>query len=319
MGKYIDWYLVELEGRLQKTLRSDEVHDLVSQTAAHLSDSAAQLQESGMSEKDSELAAMERFGRISAISEEAIGNRAASTIGHRLMLAAFCVFVADLTWMRFGSGSTPVGHYTLWIAVGVLCVAAFFGRKVLWRELTVLSGFATVAVAIFLGTSFTAGSFMTRPEASQAATSIRGMLCHFPVEIERFERARWDFNRTSDATRVFYYPVGSRRYTPPIGDKEFIFAVKYESTNTRPTALQGWNQHGSLLDSLQVSQRELARAEKSLAAKAASTVFESFLDHFPLALVYGAAWLAGGLCLNLLFSFAPRIFMARSPVYRRFA
>jgi hypothetical protein len=65
VAKYIEWYLTEAESQLQGRLRRDRLHEVLSETEAHLRDTAEDMTSHGMSEQDAELAAIERFGRVS--------------------------------------------------------------------------------------------------------------------------------------------------------------------------------------------------------------------------------------------------------------
>jgi len=140
MGRYIDWYLVELEGCLEGKLRPDRANDLVCQAEAHLVEASDQLRAKGMVEKASELAAIQKFGRAQKIADEATGGRRVSQVFAKLaMFGSFAAFtgLAPLSLLRLGPSDWFVQTY-LWICAAVFFIAAMFVKRVPWRELTAL-------------------------------------------------------------------------------------------------------------------------------------------------------------------------------------
>lgn len=161
MAKYIEWYLVELESMLEGRLREDRIHDLLREAKAHLEDTAEQLRTSGMAEKESDLVAIERFGRARRIADEALGNRVPSRLAGRwTMLLMFGAFVSLLSLFMVGPqryGENQAAFSLLWACIILFGVGAMFVQRVLWKELATLAAVGGVGLSIFAGVIYPAG------------------------------------------------------------------------------------------------------------------------------------------------------------------
>ena len=62
MGRYIDWYLVEVERRLAGNLSREKLHETIGEVEAHLVTAKEDAMQLGMRDAESELAAIESFG-----------------------------------------------------------------------------------------------------------------------------------------------------------------------------------------------------------------------------------------------------------------
>jgi hypothetical protein len=315
MGKYIDWYLVELESRLQNSLRPDEVHDLVSQTAAHLADSSAQLEATGMSLKESELAALEKFGRVNRIAEEAVGSPGSRAAGRWIALVAYAFSAAAATWWYFGHGQT---WPAIWVGVALFAVGVSMARKVMVRELSALSVLAFLGIALFFGVSYGSETNMTRPELLKRASALDEPVAGIPAEVQKFQSVLADFEQRPQGAKGFFYP-DTPFYCEAPGLSSYPVAVHYGTTASHDFALQQWQLRSHLPAKLRDSQETLTNLQASLRRKAGAGVPESAASHALLALAWSTWPLFLGLALNTLLAPVSRLWTGRSLMHRKFA
>ncbi len=68
MGKYLDWYLVELERSLDKRMSPEATFELLNQTEDHVTMIKQELMLAGMDEIQAEQAAIQRFGQLDTLA-----------------------------------------------------------------------------------------------------------------------------------------------------------------------------------------------------------------------------------------------------------
>jgi hypothetical protein len=315
MGKYIDWYLVELESRLQGAMRPDEVHDLVSQTAAHLRDSSEQLESTGMTAKESELASLEKFGRVTRIAEEAAGNRSQRLVGSWAVLAAFAFGTASAVWWYFGHGQD---WFALWLSAAVFALGAMMARRLMWRELGALAGLAFVGIAIFFGVSYSTETNMTRPELLKLASTMDSPIAGIPAEVQRFERTFGQFEKAPANAKLYNYP-GTALYYDEAGQQAYPIEIQYSSSRSWDFASREWRKGAQLPAKLRTSQAALTALQASLVRKSESSFIESATSHASLAFAWSACLLVLGLAANAAFAPVSRLWTGRSRMYRKYA
>jgi hypothetical protein len=71
MGKYLDWYLVELENKLDSRMAPEAAFELLNQTEDHILMIKEELVAAGMTDERAEQAAIQRFGELEVLSGKA--------------------------------------------------------------------------------------------------------------------------------------------------------------------------------------------------------------------------------------------------------
>jgi len=358
MGRYIDWYLVELEGCLEGKLRPDRANDLVCQAEAHLVEASDQLRAKGMVEKASELAAIQKFGRAQKIADEATGGRRVSQVFAKLaMFGSFAAFtgLAPLSLLRLGPSDWFVQTY-LWICAAVFFIAAMFVKRVPWRELTALGVTAWLALSLWSGRVYPAGSDVNRTLLPGQEQSLTMLLKAVSVESAQFDADRKQFGAhpghivdlsenivvpfdastdqlpsepISYADKVverfilggdpYDFPAGLNYAKPWRGSPGYPVSVYYDSTKSLLDAKAGWKESVSLAQRLNESRRELESDTAMLKAQIASTSWQSAISHAPSSILVAAIWLAGALLLAFFGTLLPRLTLDRSRVHRQLA
>jgi len=247
MGKYLDWYLVELESFLEGRLRRDAAHDLVCQAEAHLAESAEDFRARGMDAKASEIAAIQRFGSARKIAEAAIGHSGAGHwIAKLVMLAAFAGFATLASMSMLGVGPQDWFVQTmLWGCGVVFFVAAMFVRRLPWKELAGLGACSWIGLSLGMGTVQVAGSELYRSQCPPLISEVSGISEDVSKHIARLIAERRDFDVHPGWARVQYltdrtrnviedydslYLPGSKAKLEPLGEWGFIYPAneRYE-------------------------------------------------------------------------------------------
>lgn len=173
MGKYIDWYLVEVEGMVRADLRADEARDALNEIESHLRESSSDLEARGMSVDEAELSAVERFGRASLVAAGLLERRVSSGAVRR---------------------AEPVRRIGLGLATASLVLGISMWLGPMHFDLAVPAerfwtfGAAALAISLWAGWRSIDRSFA--PLAwSCLAGIVLGMLVAFPVGLRAFQVA----------------------------------------------------------------------------------------------------------------------------------
>jgi hypothetical protein len=129
MGKYIDWYLVEVERLIGQSTTREELHDTLREVGSHLSSAKEGAMAQGLEDRNAELAAVESFGTPSNFVKHVLGSR--DSAGQRAT-----------TWLAVSSG---------------ICWAVFVPL------ITSLRTPELILAPLLLLTAFAISSFRTRP------------------------------------------------------------------------------------------------------------------------------------------------------------
>ncbi|MFI5387203.1 MAG: HAAS signaling domain-containing protein [Fimbriimonadales bacterium] len=351
MGRYIDWYLVELEGLLEGRLRPDRAHDLVSQAEAHLVETSDRLRAEGMAEKASELAAIQKFGSARKIADEA-GHHGSVPhfVAKLLMLGSFAAFtgLASLSLLRLGPSDWFVQTY-LWGCGVVFFIAAMFVKRVPWRELIVLGLTSGIVLSLWSGQVYPAVSEVPRGTMAHNAQGLLSMSKGITGELQNLHARRAEFNAIpaflkSDAlsstrvgydivqpwpqdqglpprllTNLFTYPKGITYKQPEGTSTVYAAAIRFETSRSGKLVKKAWQNESLFVAQLAQGQRILASDAARMQAHASGSVWQSAVSHSPRSLLIASIWLAGAMLLGFAASILPQLTLERSRVYRELA
>ena len=150
MSKYINWYVVEIERRLQGRLPQDRVQELVREVEQHL--------ESAKEELGDERKAIERFGPVAQIAENLVrGNRGSwrySAIARRVaialaLLGALGFILCDILDQAFFVNWMPIGIGFLTL----LTLACLLARRILIMEFSLIMVLSILTNALYFGST----------------------------------------------------------------------------------------------------------------------------------------------------------------------
>ncbi len=301
MSRYIDWYLVELEGMTKDRLRGDRFHDLIRETEAHLRDTSRDFQASGMSEEEADLVAIERFGRVSDVAAASIDE---SDPRHRrkgwfVAVIAYIVSAAALGYAFTGGFGYNLVNIISWIAfIGgiTFLVGAVRSRQLLWREICAITLIVFVLFGIHLAITCQGGRILLpRAHIDDYIAMQEKALKVTTAELTKFR----DYKNQAFATQwtgkmgeptLWHYPIGMSYYE---GTR-----IEYAATTDKKTAMSAFQDYyGSSLAS------EVQRGKESLdemISGKGSTLWESFKTNLPVVSVVAFFPMGIALILNLI-------------------
>lgn len=316
MGKYIDWYLVEMEGQAMGGMRADRIHDLISESQAHLEDAAGDLQAKGMSEKDAELAAIERFGRVrDVVSNTSTARRLFSSTGAVLSLGGLGLVLlyylcADWQRVSFATEQFAMGALML-----VFACFAFLCRRVIWREI------GAVALALFVinffayGTAFGGPGNFKRSEIPMRTTTLGGQRAQVQAEIDRL--STWQVAFQQRKPNLTHFQVPSRLDYSYLAYGVPVPHVVYSSKTSVDDARAGWAQASYFDQRLADARQALGRRQGLMQSAGATTVWQSGISHLADISIYAFGPPLLGLLANIVLFWLGVSWRRDRSVYRR--
>jgi hypothetical protein len=197
VAKFTDWYLVEAESQLRGRLRQDRLHEVLSEAEGHLRDATQDLVAKGMAEEDAELAAIQRFGRVHAFTNEVL-SPVARPLPTRLIVAGAFVMTSitaicgaiSMSGLRIGmEAQQSVG---ILVAIGALLLLAGSWSSRRWRgRLVALSCLAGVLFGFIV--SVPVGSWAMGEARSNWVTEGRLGAKHLETLAEKVRRGQTAF------------------------------------------------------------------------------------------------------------------------------
>lgn len=287
MGKYIDWYLVELEGLAATRMKPDRAYELVVETQNHLEDRASELRVAGMSDKDAELAAIERFGRAGKVVDFACPD---SSLIHCLapMLACASLAALALVLLYFVCGSSAPPDWEVearfvGAAASALAASILLCRRVIWREIGAAAIVLVVLSFLGFGSAFAGPGLLRRAEIparrvafQRARTEVRMQIAELAARRIAYDSRDFTFTMSFiEASDKKLIATVSEPLVAPvsIADEDIVYGklvprVHYMNLDVA-NAARAWDQVPeyearlrSASDQLLAAQLDLHRAER---------------------------------------------------------
>lgn len=175
MGKYIDWYIVELERMLKGSVQPDELASSLSEVEAHLTELSENLAPLCKHAEEPEKIAIERFGLPEKVAMSLVmakGQVAYWPIGIVVAISVATSFTLKVVF-QFSSLSTVISGFFLSVAAVILFVAygSIKTRRVLVAAITI--GSASAYLFFTASDAFTYGCSRSAIEAAQLRNSIK--------------------------------------------------------------------------------------------------------------------------------------------------
>ncbi|MEJ5170538.1 MAG: hypothetical protein WHU10_06085, partial [Fimbriimonadales bacterium] len=150
MGRYVEWYLAELERLLADSLGRERLHQLIAETESHLSERSRELADRGMSAREAELAAIEALGPPDRLAMAELGGRSARTFGLPsawAFAAIASVAMLVLAWASIDPMGWSNGQPATWALLAATVLAAGWTGARAGRSRWAALGFAFVGCA----------------------------------------------------------------------------------------------------------------------------------------------------------------------------
>jgi hypothetical protein len=275
MGKYIDWYLVELTKKMGGRLSKDQAENLTTEISQHLEDSALSLRERAVTVDEAEQEAIRRFGSPGKIAWRLLE----ANLGKPSLPKWPVIWAAAGT--LWAAGWQVTGWYPGWsFAIlkvlpifGLLfCIASFRGRRARPWAMFGISASATLAVIGVLSLTwmnlYQAGGIGLMPlwfEESDRAL-IQARVDNLEKEVPML-RSGVDAFRKGDLAAQEAFHVSNGWRVPDFGNDGSNFGiplsgtrsagkpVSYSTVGSREEAMGVWRGSGS---------RALSEAESAL-------------------------------------------------------
>ena len=306
MAKYIQWYLVEQELASSHLSRS-ELHSLLSESEAHLTELSEEFQGQGMSLEDAEKAALERFGPVTPRPATA---KESSRSAEKIAVGAFiCLGLAEIYFMTAPGfrGIFQAQINLMWSLAAVFLVAIVFVRRVLWRQL----GFASLGLVLIGGlvsANVFIGADMDRRSNYDKFMSGRRQRAVFnEQQLERLQRSlvRLSVESKGKPFKEIILPTSwssiEVQSEYPSGVPFYSLSVNYTRAKSAEEVLFVLNKRGpSIVNEFERILGEEKRWLRSFDVNRGSPPLAAFFECLPMAGSLCAAFLAGALAINVL-------------------
>lgn len=322
MGRRIDWYLVELERMLKGRVPLETLHELQTETRAHLEATASNLAAKGCEPEASELEAVKCFGRPADVAWATLrehnprpGPWAAWFVAGVALLAYLYPFALS----AFDTSSLPL--FEGWVAFYWVALTAFVAAGLWSRRPLVIPVSATLGVAAIAMTYVMSGQIIElRPFGGIGSIPRRqapNILAHEIVEREQYNKLIAEFDKGKQGfqddelvdlaarTILVRGPFSSMPETyratesisfPPIRTYSYAFSPTSETLNIyRNTLRSNSDEYRSLL---MLQQDRASRFYGSI--RAALDAPSSILNMTAASMSIGGAAIEGGLGLALI-------------------
>jgi hypothetical protein len=316
VGKYIDWYLVELEGMLDQRISATRLHELLLETEAHLRDTAAELTASGMTAGQAELAALERFGKARDVAASVIHpgrsfvkSGAGVAVLGLLGFAFTSIYYIYIPWQH---ANWTVQTSLAWFFALLFVGGAFAARRFLFREV-VLCTVAIFAVAFFaFGAAYPAHTMIRRSDLPTRVAELKGAKDDLAGELAMLGQRHTIFMKAPEGASVLT-PV---RFAGDVVWGVPTLKVKYEELSG-VRARQEWASVAEYQASIGRAMRRFDVAMTRLRPNASSGVVESGFAHLPKVLVYSVGPGMAALALSFLAGVLGSVALRERSAFRR--
>ncbi len=175
MGKYIDWYLVELERMLKGSVRPEELASTLTEVETHLKDLTAGLTHQCQHGENPEKIAIDRFGLPEKIAMSLIitkGQVAYWRFGYIVAISVAIAFFLNIIAIHSSLAAVITGFLiSLAAVVFFVVIGTVKTRKVLVGAIVL--GVASMYLVFTAGNTLSYGSSPSAQKAAQLSNSIK--------------------------------------------------------------------------------------------------------------------------------------------------
>ncbi len=161
MGRFIDWYAVELDGYLKGRMGDEQRFDAVRELQNHFAEHVDDLVQKGMDAESAEKSAIRTFGPPNIAAQNLLPLRERPKLGNFLVGLA-CIAIVFSVWMfAFFANQVRLQSWDsfryvpqIFFVTGVSLAIGFIGSTLAKRRVATLSFLAAWVIGLILGGAF---------------------------------------------------------------------------------------------------------------------------------------------------------------------